>query len=69
MKDIVYLSATEMVRKIQVQEVPVESVVRTSPEQIERHNARINAITDLRPATAIIQEAREKDLLLKQPFT
>ena len=66
MEHIPYLSATALVRKIQAGELTVEAVVSAFLEQIKKHNSGINAITDMRKEADILQEAREKDALLKK---
>ncbi|GAA4041502.1 amidase [Hymenobacter glaciei] len=59
--NICYWPATTIVRRIRTQEITVEGVVRAFLQQISQHNARINAITDLRTEADLLQEAREKD--------
>ena len=61
MNDICYWPATKIVRHIRTQEITVERVVRAFLQQIGEHNARINAITDLRTEADLLQEAHEKD--------
>ena len=61
MDNICYWPATEIVRCIRTQETTVELVVRAFLQQIGQHNARINAVTDLRNEADLLQEAREKD--------
>ena len=65
MNPICYLSATEIVRKIQARELSVEHTVQAFLDQIKTHNPRINAITDIREEADILQEARQKDHQLR----
>jgi amidase len=66
MEDIPYLPATEILRAIHSRQVSVEYVAGAFLDHIKRHNPRINAIVALREEEDILQEAREKDRLLKE---
>ena len=56
MAPICYLSATEIVRKIQARELSVEHTVQAFLDQIKTHSPRINAITDIRHEADIRQK-------------
>lgn len=61
MTALCYWPATKIVQHIRTRQLTVEHVLRASLTQIQAHNARINAITDLRDEADLVQEAREKD--------
>lgn len=66
MKQIVYTSATELVRKIKSREISVKEVVTAFLEQIKANNSTINAIIDLRNEQDILAEAAQKDEAIRQ---
>ena len=66
MDDICYWPATKIVNSIRAQDINVELVVLAYLQQIGKHNARINAITDLRSKDDLLQEAREKDRQVRE---
>lgn len=63
MRDVVYSSATEMLRLIREREISVLELVDAHLAQIERLNPSLNAVIDLR-AEAARAEARGKDVQL-----
>jgi amidase len=66
MKNIVFESATELVRKIKAKEITVVETVTAFLNHIEKFNPTVNAISDLREKEEILNEAREKDLTIEQ---
>lgn len=62
--ELQFLPATELLKLIHSKKITVVDVVTAFLDQIEKYNPVINAITDLRSRTDIIEEAREKDRLL-----
>lgn len=64
MKSIVFKSATEITKLIRSKEVSCVEVVKQFLDHIELFNHSINAITDILDYDEIINEAKEKDLLL-----
>jgi amidase len=62
MENIVFESATSIVRKIKSKEVSVVEIVEAYLNQIENHNSKINAIYQLRDRSEILKEAKDKDL-------
>lgn len=62
MENIVFESATSIVRKIKSKEVTVVEIIEAYLNQIENHNSKVNAIYQLRDRTEILQEAKDKDL-------
>lgn len=66
MKNIVFESATELIKKIKAKEITVEETVTAFLNHIEKFNPRINAISDLREKEEILNEARDKDLDIEQ---
>lgn len=66
MKSIVFKSATEINKMIRNGEISCEEAVLQFLAQIHKHNHVINAISNLRNTEDIIQEAKEKDRLLKE---
>jgi len=64
-KEICSWSAQELATKIQQQQVSILEVVTVYLDQIDRRNPSINAISHLRDRVAILEEAKAKDLELK----
>lgn len=62
---IITLSATEIALKIKTQELSAVQVVNTFLERIEQLNPIVNAISDVRTKADILNEAKEKDALIK----
>jgi amidase len=62
MENIIFESAASIVLKIKSKEVSVVEIVEAYLNQIEKHNAKVNAIYELRDKADILQEAKEKDL-------
>lgn len=65
MKEIVFLSAKEIVNRIKTQQISVEEVCVAFLAQIKKHNKELNAVCELRVESQIIEEARTKDQQLK----
>ena len=66
MKNIIFQSATEITKLIRERQVSSETVTRRFLEHIKKHNAVINAISDIRNHNEIIEEAKSKDQLLEE---
>lgn len=66
MENIVFESATALVKKIKNKELTVVETVTTFLNQIEKYNPKINAISDLREKEEILKEARAKDLAIEK---
>ncbi|BDS12948.1 amidase [Aureispira anguillae] len=62
---IIQLSATALASKIKNKELSVLQVLTAFLEQIEKQNPSINAISDLRSKSELLEEARAKDALLQ----
>lgn len=62
MDNIVFESATTLVRKIKAKEVSVLEIVSVFLNHIEKYNPKINAVCDLMNKKDILEEARQKDL-------
>jgi amidase len=62
MENIVFSSALQISQKIKSKEISVLAVVEAFLNQIDTHNARINAVYQLRDRNEILAEAKEKDL-------
>lgn len=65
MQKIIFSSANEIIDKIATQQISVEQVCIEFLTQIKKHNKELNAISELRNEDEILNEAREKDGLLK----
>ncbi|WKN41346.1 amidase [Tunicatimonas pelagia] len=65
-REIIYASASEIVRRIQSKECAVTDVVTAFLGQIEQYNPDINAIFDLRTREDLLTEAQEKDQALRE---
>ena len=65
MNNLVYKSATEILSLIHNGHVRSKDVLIAFLEQIEKHQPRINAITDLEDREALIREAEQKDEMLQ----
>lgn len=66
MESIIYKSATEIIQLIRKQNISCEEVCHQFLDQIEKHNPKINAITDMRSNVSIMAEAKEKDRAVKE---
>ncbi len=66
MEQIIFKSATEIVRQIKAQEISCVEVAKQFLTQINRHNAEVNAISDLRNYDEILAEAAQKDREIKE---
>ena len=64
-KEILSWSAQELATKIQAQQVSIVEVITCYLNQIDQLNPSINAISHLRNRAAILEEAKKKDLQLK----
>jgi amidase len=64
-KDLCFLTATELTRRIRTREVSVTEVVRAHLAQIERINPTVNAIVTL-TAERALEDARTKDVALRR---
>ncbi|MFC6268508.1 amidase [Frigoriflavimonas asaccharolytica] len=65
MEDIVFESATEIVKKIKNKKITVVETVTSFLNQIEKYKPKINAVVDLREKEEILEEARAKDLAIE----
>lgn len=65
-KEIISLSASEIALKIKNKEISVTQTVTAFLERIEQINPLVNAISDIRKKEDIINEAKEKDLQIKE---
>lgn len=65
MEKIIYTSAKKIIENIHKGKWTSYDVTLAFLKQIELHNPTINAISDLRPKEDILEEAKEKDHLLK----
>jgi len=65
-KEIIELSATEIALKIKSKEISVTQTVNAFLERIEQINPLVNAISDMRKKEDLINEAKEKDLQIKE---
>ena len=66
MKSILFKSATEITMLIRENKISCEEVAKQFLEQIKIQNPTINAISDIRDYNDILEEARDKDKLLKK---
>ncbi|MCP4438671.1 MAG: amidase, partial [Aureispira sp.] len=66
MKNILFEPANQLIKNIKNKTYSVEQVVQAHLEQIEQYNPTINAVTDMYSKEAILQEAKQKDLMLQQ---
>ena len=64
-KEILSWSAQELATKIQQQQISITEVITCYLNQIDELNPSINAISHLRNRTEILEEAKKKDLQLK----
>lgn len=65
MHPIHYLSATELVQKIQDRLLSVAEVMQAFLDRIAAHNEQINAVVVLRPVEELMTEAKQKDEALQ----
>lgn len=65
-KEIISLSASEIALKIKSKEISVIQTITAFLERIEQVNPMVNAISDIRKKEDIINEAKEKDLQIKE---
>jgi len=64
--EIISLSATEIALKIKNKEITVLETVTAFLKQIEQFNPIVNAICELRKEKDILNEAKEKDILIQK---
>jgi len=64
-KEIISWSAQELTIKIKQQQISIVEVVTSYLDQIDQLNPSINAFSHLRDRTAVLEEAKIKDLQLK----
>jgi amidase len=64
-KEIRSWSAQTLAKKIQAQEISITAVVTCYLNQIDQLNPSINAISHFRDRAAVLKEAKEKDVQLK----
>ena len=65
-KDIIALTASELVYKIKTKEISIVKTITTFLEHIEKVNPTYNAICELRSREDLIKEAQKKDALLEK---
>lgn len=65
MENIVFESATTILKLIKTKQITIEFVTISFLNHIEKFNPKINAVTELRDKNDIITEAKEKDRLLQ----
>jgi len=65
MENIIFKSATEITKLIRDKEISCVEVTKQFLEHIKSYNTAINAIVDLRSEDDILNEAKNKDQLLK----
>lgn len=65
-EEIISLSASEIAFKIKSKEITVTQTVNAFLQRIEQINPLVNAISDIRKKEDILNEAKEKDLQIKE---
>lgn len=65
MEKIIFSTAKEILEKIAAQHISIEQVCIEFLAHIKKHNKELNAVCSMRSEEAILDEAKEKDKLLK----